>query len=312
MSHDRSEPLAYLNGQFIPQSAARIAVYDAGFMLGATVSEQMRTFGGKLFRLEAHLARLESSLAIVGVALPLPLAELAIIADELVAGNHTLLPPGDDLGLSLFVTPGPYATLAGRDAAGSGPTVGLHTYPLPYQLWRDKYDAGERLVTPQTRQVPAECWPSALKCRSRMHYYLADKEASRALPGARALMLDLDGHVLETSTANLLIYRRGGGLVMPPAATVLPGITLAATLELAATRGIAIHESPLRIEDVESADEVLLTSTPYCLLAATRVNDSTIGAGTPGQMFRTLLAGWNELAGLDIAEQARGVDIDLR
>ncbi len=301
MSHEKAEPEAFLNGRFVPQSAARIPVYDAGFMLGATVSEQLRTFGGKLFRLPEHLARLEESLAIVGTQLPMAIAELADVAQQLVARNHKYLSGGDDLGLSLFVTPGPYATLAGRDAAGAGPTVGLHTYPLPYQLWREKYTSGERLATPQIRQVPRECWPAQLKCRSRMHYYLADKEAGRAQPGSRALMLDLAGHVLETSTANVLVYRVRDGLLIPPVTTVLQGISLAATMEIAAAQGVDVTESMLSVADVEAADEVMLASTPYCLLPVTRVNDGIIGGGIPGAIYGALLAGWNDLAGFDIA-----------
>jgi branched-chain amino acid aminotransferase len=311
MSHQRAAPIAYLNGRFVPQADARIPVYDAGFMLGATVSEQLRTFGGKLFRLSEHLARLEESLSIVGTQLPVTRDELIAIATQLVTHNHGLLPAGDDLGLSLFVTPGPYATLAGPDVA-TGPTLGLHTYPLPFQLWRDKYKTGERLVTPQTRQVPPECWPPQLKCRSRMHYYLADKEASRAQPGSRALMLDLAGNVLETSIANILVYHRARGLTIPPAATVLQGVSLAATLELAAAQGIPISEAPLSVADVESADEVLLASTTYCLLPVTRINSHEIGGGLPGPIYTKLLAGWNSLAGFDVAEQARGVAIENR
>ncbi len=312
MTLDKSEPEAFLDGRFIPQSAARIPVYDAGFMLGATVSEQLRTFGGKLFRLPEHLARLEESLAIVGTQLPMAIAELGDIAEQLVARNHELLAEGDDLGLSMFVTPGPYATLAGRDVATSGPTVGLHTYPLPYQLWREKYTSGERLVTPQIRQVPPECWPAQLKCRSRMHYYLADKEAGRAQPGSRALMLDLAGHVLETSTANVLVYRAGSGLLIPPVTTVLQGISLAVTLEIAAARGLDVTESALNVADVEAADEVMLVSTPYCLLPVTRINDSAIAGGVPGAIYGALLSGWNDIAGFDVADQARSISIEAR
>jgi branched-subunit amino acid aminotransferase/4-amino-4-deoxychorismate lyase len=65
------EPQAFLNGRFVPASEAMLPVYDAGFVLGTTVAEQMRTFGGRLFRLDAHLARLSHSLEIVGVDLGL-------------------------------------------------------------------------------------------------------------------------------------------------------------------------------------------------------------------------------------------------
>src|SRR5262245_23437102 len=101
-----SQPQAFLNGRFVPASEAVVAVTDAGFVQGATVAEQLRTFGGRLFRLEAHLARLARSLAIVEVQSPLSCEELATAASQLVAHNHALIAPGDDLGMAIFVTPG--------------------------------------------------------------------------------------------------------------------------------------------------------------------------------------------------------------
>ena len=88
---------AYLDGRFVPASSVSVSPVDAGFVLGATVAEQLRTFGGQLFRLEAHLARLQQSLRIVQVELDVGLDELAAIAHRLAAGNHRLLPqrPGN-------------------------------------------------------------------------------------------------------------------------------------------------------------------------------------------------------------------------
>src|SRR4030095_11307274 len=102
------EPIAYLNGQWLPISQAAVSVYDGGVMQGGTVAEQLRTFGGKLFRLDRHLDRLARSLAIVGVEPGLARDDFEQIATELAAQNHKLLDLADDLGLSIFVTPGPY------------------------------------------------------------------------------------------------------------------------------------------------------------------------------------------------------------
>jgi branched-subunit amino acid aminotransferase/4-amino-4-deoxychorismate lyase len=297
------QPLAFLNGRFVPLSQAVLPVYDAGFVLGATVSEQMRTFGGRLFRLEEHLTRLSRSLKIVGVVPQISLEQLGEAAHALVAKNHPLLAHGDDLGLSVFITPGPYPTLSGGDA--SGPTVGLHTYPLPFSLWAEKYQRGECLAVTEIEQVSARSWPVELKCRSRMHYYLADQRARAMRPPARALLIDERGDVCETSTANLLLHVRGAGLVSPPRESILPGITLAATLELAAAAGISCSERAIKPTLVAAADEVLLTSTPNCLLPVTRFNGAAIAAGKPGPVFERLLCAWNDSVGLDIAAQAR-------
>jgi branched-chain amino acid aminotransferase len=190
------EPQAFFNGRWIAASAAAIPVGDAGFVLGATVAEQLRTFGGRLFRLEDHLARLQQSLHIVGVDPGMPVAQVGGVARELAARNHRLLVdparwgvcadaipthrrgyPGDDLGLSILVTPGPYPAYAPPGPAS--PTVCLHTYPLPFHLWAEKYRWGEALVSSDVEQISPRSWPPGLKCRSRMHYYLADQRAGK-------------------------------------------------------------------------------------------------------------------------------------
>jgi len=197
-----SHPIAYLNGQWIPASAAVISVGDAGFVQGTAVAEQLRTFGGKLFRPGDHLARLANSLDIIGVDPGMSNEQLARIAEEIVARNHALLAPGDDLGLSIVVTPGVYSTFAASQH--TPPTVCLHTYLLPFHLFARKYRDGQALVTTDIEQTPPQCWPPVLKCRSRMHYYLADRHAAAADPQARALLLDAEGFVTEASTANVL------------------------------------------------------------------------------------------------------------
>jgi branched-subunit amino acid aminotransferase/4-amino-4-deoxychorismate lyase len=296
-----SEPRAYLNG-WVSAAQALVPVYDAGFIQGATVSEQLRTFGGRLFRLDEHLARLTHSLKIVGLSLALSADDLARIANDLVAHNHPLLAAGDDLGLSIFVTPGAYATLS--PGPSTGPTIGLHTYPLPFRLWAQMYQQGESLVVPRTRQVPVESWPAELKCRSRMHYYLAERQAAEISPGSRALLLDVDGCVTETSTSNVLTYRAQSGLISPRRERILPGISLQFVAELAQDLGIPLLERDLSPADVARSDEVLLSSTPSCLLPVTRFEGRPIADGRPGPIFQRLLLAWSARVGMDIPYQA--------
>jgi branched-chain amino acid aminotransferase len=306
------EPVAYLNGRFVPASQLAVSPVDAGFVQGATVAEQLRTFAGKLFSLDGHLARLERSLEVAAIDPPLTRVELGAIAGELAARNHRLLDPADDLGLSIFVTPGLYPAYAdrrpeGQDSAPAGaePTVCLHTYPLPFAHWARKYRSGQSLVTTPVQQVPASCWPPALKCRSRMHYYLADCKAAKIEPGARALLLDRDGWVTETSTANVLLYAGSQGLASPPQETVLPGISLSAIARLAGQLGIPMSYRRLSLAEVAGAEEVLLSSTPWCLLPVTRLNGRPIAGGAPGPVFQRLLAAWSQWVGTDIAGQAQ-------
>jgi branched-subunit amino acid aminotransferase/4-amino-4-deoxychorismate lyase len=298
------EPLAYLNGRYVPLTEAAVGVFDVGFLQGATVAEQLRTFGGKLFRLDLHLARLARSLEIVGIDPGLPLTELGQIATELVEKNCKLIDPDDDLGATIFVTPGmspAYAAVAPH----AGPTVCVHTQPLSFGPWADTYRTGESLIVTDVKQVPGACWPAELKCRSRMHYYLADKKARETEPGARALLVDERGHVTEASTANILVYWNDRWLISPPKERILPGVTVAVMEELAGQLGIAFSHRELTVTEVAGAAEVLLCSTSPCVWSVTRLNGQPIGDGTPGPISQRLREAWGKMVGVDIEAQAR-------
>ena len=296
-----TEPLAYLNGEFIPAKNASISVEDAGFVQGTTVAEQLRSFGGELFRLEQHLDRLIRSLDVIQVDAGMKRADFVQIAERLARHNHQLLKQSDDLGLSIFVTPGVYNTFA---TGPSEPLVGMHTYPIPFHLWNDKYDNGQPLVITDIKQVPEACWSPALKCRSRMHYFLADRMAQKVDPKARALLLDTNGFVTEASTASIVIYRADLGLVAPPVEKILPGISLRTLKELALQNDIPFLHRDIAPQDVVSADEAILCSTSPCLLPATSLDKQPIGKGESGPVFNTMLASWSEMVGIDIRQQA--------
>jgi branched-subunit amino acid aminotransferase/4-amino-4-deoxychorismate lyase len=298
-----NEPWVYLNGEWLAASKAALSLTDAGFVMGATIAEQLRTFHGKIFRLDEHLARLEHSLRLVGIDPQVERGKLADLAREIVARNHRLLEQGDDLGLSIFVTPGQYPAYSSAPGP-MHPTVCLHTYLLPFRYWADKYRTGQFLATTAILQVPAECWPAEIKCRSRMHFYLADRQAAQLHPGSRALLLDSDGNVTEASTANLLLYRREEGLISPPSSKILRGISLMELLDIAGDLQIPCVERNFTPLEAAAADEALLSSTPFCVLPCTRLNGQPIAAGRPGEIFSRLLAAWSEIVGVDIAHQA--------
>jgi branched-subunit amino acid aminotransferase/4-amino-4-deoxychorismate lyase len=93
-SFNSDTALAWQNGQFLLADKAAVALDDAGFVMGATVSEQLRTFAGKLFCLPEHLTRLARSLELVGIELPMPVEELGCVATQLAEHNYRPLPTG--------------------------------------------------------------------------------------------------------------------------------------------------------------------------------------------------------------------------
>ena len=307
--HDSSQPWAIRNGVFVPVSQLSVPVYDAGFVQGTTVAEQLRTFHGQLFRLDEHLDRLFDGLQCVGVTLSATREQLKSWAIDLAVRNRKALHAEDDLALAMFVTPGPYAAFAAAPGIvpeeDRGPLLAMHTYPIPFKNWASLYDQGQRLIISSVREVPRSCWPAALKCRSRMHYHLADLEVRRQDPVARALLLDTDGNVAEATTASVFVFHRGEGFAAPPEESVLPSISLRTIRETAARLGIRFTHRIVEPAELFDADEILLCSTSPCVLPVTKIDGRTVSDGKPGPMWRTLMAAWNETAGFDLVAQAK-------
>ncbi|MFO0888025.1 MAG: aminotransferase class IV [Isosphaeraceae bacterium] len=303
------EPLAFLNGRMVPFSEARLPVYDAGIVLGATVTEMTRTFRHQPWKLDAHLDRLDRSLRYVRMDIGIPRERLEDISRELVAHNAGLIDRDDELGLIHFVTAGEFSVYAGSAGGSSAmtPTVCAHTFRMPFALWAGKMREGQHLVTTSTRHVPPQCFDPKMKYRSRMHYYLADLEARQVDPDASALLLDLDGNVTETGGSNFLIVERGA-VVSPTTRNILPGISRATVIKLCGELGIRFLEREFQVYDVMNAEEAFTASTPYCLMPVTRINGSAVGDGKPGPIFRRLIRAWSEQVGLDIEAQILGRD----
>jgi branched-subunit amino acid aminotransferase/4-amino-4-deoxychorismate lyase len=298
------QPLVYLHGQLVPASQAQLAIYDAGVVLGATVTEQTRTFRKRPFRLDEHLDRLFRSLESAHLEIGLTRQEVKTISLELLEYNGNLLDDQAELGLIQFVTAGELAVFApSRERpARNAPTVCIHTFPLPFQRWAKAMTDGAHLATPTICQLPPECIDPTMKNRSRMHYFLAEAEARQIDPAAWALLLDLNGHITETAAANFLMVK-DGTIVSPTTRNILPGISRAMVFELAGWLGIPTRVRDIALPEALAADEAFLTSTPFCMLPVTSINNAAIGNGKPGPVFQRLLARWSAEVGVDIAAQ---------
>lgn len=293
-----SDSVAYFNGAWIPSAELAISVQDLGFVLGVTLTEKLRTFGGRPYLAEAHLARMRNSLEIVGWPADRLCQEAAAAIDEFTTRNASLIAEGDDWNISLFITPG-------KSADAVSPTVCVHGHPIPFHQWAHQFVQGVEAMIVDVRQVPTNCWPAELKCRSRMHYYLADRHAARESSSARAILLDQDGYICEGSTANVVAYFADQGLVTPRIEKVLPGVSQQVIFDLAKRMGISHEERDLQPADLSQADEVFFASTSICLLPVVTLDSLPISSGQPGPIFQKLLAGWSEQVGVDIAAQAQ-------
>lgn len=301
-----SEPLVYIRGEMVPASQASVAIFDAAVVLGATVTDLVRTFHGEPFRLEDHIDRFLRSSRYARMQPPIERDAIIDVCRQLMLHNGGLLDAGVEQAVVLFMSPGELSVYAG--SAGGGdmtPTFCIHTFPLPFHLWRHLFEDGAHVVTPSVRQVPSQCVDPKIKCRSRMHWWLADGETHQVDPKAISLCLDLQGNVTETSGSNFLIAR-DGVVISPAPDQILRGISLETIKELCGELEIGFEERAFQVYDVINADEAYLATTPYCLAPVTKINGVPIADGRPGPIFERLMTAWSARVGLDIVAQIRG------
>ena len=298
------EPVVYIRGSLVPQSQAHIAIYDFGIVLGATVTDLVRTFRQQPYRVEEHVHRFYESCKYARITPPITEAKTIEVTRELIRRNAALGPPEGEHAVVYFITPGEqwiYAGSAGG-AREMQPTFCIHSFPLRFELWRHLLVEGAHLVTPPTRHVPPECVDPKTKNRSRLHWWIADQETKLVDPRAISVLLDLNGNLTETSGANMLLVKNGV-VLSPTPRNILLGISRKTIIELCGKLGIPFAERDLQIHDAVNADEVLLATTPYCMAPVTRFNGLPIGDGRPGPMFARLIAAWSEQVGVDILAQ---------
>ena len=297
------EPIAYLNGQYVPVSQASLHVFDLGVAGGASVTEMVRTFRHVPFRLDEHLARLEQSLRIVGFECGVSITELKAICERVVSENVKLVPAHHDLGLIAFVTAGQNLTYLGRAGATSAKksTVCVHTFPLPFELWADSCQNGLHLVTVETRSIPDDVIDARVKHRSRLHWHLADQQAKKINPRGVAVLTSHLGTLTETASGNLWMFQQGQ--LVTPATNVLHGVSRDVVIELCGNIFQPAHVRDIEPHELSSADEAFISSTPCCLLPVTQFNGRPIGTGSSGPLYRRLMDEWSQQVGMDIVEQ---------
>ena len=302
MSDKTSQHLVYINGALLPRDQAKISVFDAAVMLGDTVTESTRTFGHRPFKLDQHIRRLYQSLKVTRIDPGMTADEMHALSLRVLAANQHLLGPDDDCWLVHNISRG--LSIAGADPTvqRSPATIIIFTSPMILTDWAGYYIEGCHAVTPMSRAIPTQALDARIKNRSRMAYTLAEIEVKLVDPRAQGILLDIDGNIAENKGGNFFIVA-DGVLKTPTTRNALAGVSRATVLELAAQLGIPTRETDIQPYDVYTADEAFFTSTPYCIMPATRFNGLPVGDGKVGAITKRLLAGWSELVGVDIMAQ---------
>ena len=288
----------YVNGEFVPDSEAKISVHDRAFSVGDAVFDTERTFAGKVFRLRDHLERLYKTLHMVRIDPGMSIDEMQSASEELARRNDAVRPPNGDFWVTQTITRG-----TGSAMKPSAATVVIRMHAIDFTSHARFYDSGAHVVFPTTRRDPPQALDARLKTISRMNLVMAEIEAKQMDPDAYAVLLDVDGNIAENTGGNFFVVT-DGVVRTANARNVLAGISRRTVLELSETLGIPTAEEPLTPYDVYNADEAFLTTTSYCVLPVGKVNGQPLRCDVPGPISKQLLSAWSELVGMDIIDQA--------
>lgn len=283
----------YLNGRMVPPAEARVGVDDAGFQHAVGLFETMSAYAGNVFRLEAHLARLAASAAELGLTRELDTAPLAAAVEETIRHNQL-----SRARLRLTITPGGVSLLRPTEGAPAPqPTVAVVPGEA-VQYDRTYFDRGVTVTISGPAANPFD--PAAGHKTLSYWSRLRTLRDAAALGAAEAIWLNVTNHLASGAISNLFLVKDGTlytpiarGEEVPEAlrAPVLPGITRAAVLEVAATQNVPVVKRMLTVEDLLEADEVFLTNSSWLILPVAKVEKKTIGEGKAGEITKAMRAG---------------------
>ena len=297
--------VVYMNGEFVPESEAKISIFDSALMFGDMVFEMTRSFNKKQFKLKEHLERLYTGINILHIPLKMTIEELEQACYETIEKNDRVFDEHDEHRLMINVSRGPLSLYAPVFNGKLEPTVVIADFPLKWTVasMATLFEEGINAVIPSQRAIPSSLMEPKIKNRSRHFYQMANIEVSQ-IKGKNnwALLLDPDGFITEGTGDNFFIVKNGK-ILTPEGRNILRGISRDYIFTLAEELNIPCKECNIEPYDVYTADEAFMTATPFCILPTVSLQGIKIGNGKMGNITTTLLRKWSENVGLDIQGQ---------
>ena len=277
----------YLNGKFVDAAQARLSVFDHGVLYGDGVFEGIRSYNGRIFKLQEHVDRLFESAHTIMLAIPRTKARLIEAVKQSVRINKLT-----DAYVRLVVTRGE-GDLGLDPRKCRRPTVFIIADKI--QLYpKALYERGLALITVATQRNVPEALNPQIKSLNYLNNILAKIEAINA-GFEEAIMLSPSGYVTECTGENLFVVKGRRLLTPPPYVGVLRGITRQTVMELGRGFKLDVREELLTRHDLFNADEVFLTGTAAEIVPVSNIDGRMIGNGKPGPLTKQLQAKFRQL-----------------
>ena len=297
----------YMNGKFVPESEAKISIYDSALMFGDMVFEMTRSFNKKQFKLKEHLERLYAGVKILQIPLKMSIEEMEKKVYETISINDPLFNNDDEHRVMIDITRGALSIYHGVKDIQKEPNIIISDFPLRWTVssMGPLFDTGINVIISSQRAIPASLLDPKIKNRSRIHYLNANIEIANYKGNNNwALLLDPDGFVAEGTGDNFFIVK-DNVIITPEGRNILRGISRDYIFEISKQLGLECIEKNIEPYDVYTADEAFMTGTPFCVLPVTSLNSLNIGDGKVGKITLKLLETWSKNIDVDIIGQIK-------
>jgi len=289
-----TERLVYINGEFVPESEAKISVFDHGFLYGDGVFEGIRAYKGVVFKLREHLERLYDSAKFLRIEIPMSKEDLMEVILETVRRNGL-----SDCYIRVVITRG-VGDLGLDPRKCEKPSIIIIARPMAPLLGKRSVS----LIISSVRRDGVDATNHQAKSLNYLNNILAKLEAINA--GADdAVMLDSRGFVSEATGENIFIVKDERIMTPPPTSGILSGITRDCVIELARRLGYEVVERELTPFELLTAGEVFLTGTAAEIVPVESVNGRKMGERVPGPITERLIEEFEKLKG----DPSQGVKI---
>ncbi|MCM8818922.1 MAG: branched-chain-amino-acid transaminase [Candidatus Omnitrophica bacterium] len=268
--------LIYLNGKFVPEKEAKISVFDHGLLYGDGVFEGLRSYKGKIFKLDEHLIRLFNSAKAIALTIPLKFEELKKAVIETVRKNQL-----KDSYIRIVVTRG-VGDLGLDPKKCKIPTIFIIASKI--QLYPESlYEKGIDVITVPTRRNLNESLNPAIKSLNYLNNILAKIEANNS-GATEGLILNQFGYISECTGENIFIVKKEIIITPPVSAGALSGITRDVVIDISEKIGLKVKEENITRYDVYTSDECFLTGTAAEIVPVVKIDGRIIGDGRPGKI----------------------------
>jgi branched-chain amino acid aminotransferase len=250
---DDRDGFIWFNGKLVPWRDAKVHVLTHGLHYASCVFEGERVYGGKIFKLTEHSARLDRSAKLLGFELPYSVAEIDKACEETIAANKIV---------DGYVRPVAWrgSEMMGVSAQHNRINVAVATWEWPSYFSPEAKLKGLRLTVSDWRRPAPDTAPTASKAAGLYMICTLSKHAAENAGYDDALMLDYRGQVAEATGANIF-FVQDGKLHTPKPDCFLDGITRRTVIDLARQHQIEVIERAIMPSEMEGFEQAFLTGT---------------------------------------------------